>query len=298
MVSLKNILIATVCSFTFFFFLPAQSSTLSVQGPVVSPGDPAKLISKFSKVIYIVFENEDQKQVISNAYFKSLAAKGANFTNLVAEIHPSQGNYIGMVAGDTYGINHDRNVDLNVPHLGDLLENKNRSWKTFAEGYPGKCFKGATNGLSARKHVPFMSFVNVTNNPARCENIVNEKTFFADWKSGKLPDFSMYIPNLKNDGHDTSIDFAATWLKTNFDGAFNDPKMMNDTLVILTYDESTYFGGNRVYNVLFGPMVKAGSVNAASHTHFSLLKMIEDEWDLGSLNRNDSRAETITGIWQ
>ena len=271
-----------------FLLLTSLFSSLSLAGATTA---------HFSKIIYIVFENEDQKSVISNSYFKSLADKGANFTNMKAETHPSQGNYIAMVAGDTHGVTNDSNFDINVPHLGDLLENKNKSWKTYAEGFPGDCFTDSSSGKYARKHVPFLSFVNVTNNANRCAKIVSEKTFFSDWKSGQLPDFSMYVPDLDNDGHDTQIDFAAAWLKKNFAAAFNDPVMMKDTLIVITYDESSYFGGNKIYNVLLGPMIKAGSSNGTAHTHYSLLKMIEDEWGLGSLNQQDASAPAISGIW-
>ncbi len=268
------------------------------EGPIVAPHDPPRTPTKFSRVIYVIFENEDQKQVISNAYFKSLADKGANFTNMKAESHPSQGNYIAMVAGDTLGVQGDGNIDLNAPNIADLLENKNRTWKTYAEGYPGNCFKGSRSGKYARKHVPLISFVNITNSASRCSNIVNEKNFISDWKTGKLPNYSIYIPDLNNDGHDTSIDFAANYVKKTFDAAFNDPTMMKDTLVILTYDESSYSGDNKIYNVFLGPMIKPGSVVTASHSHYSLLKMIEDDWGLGSLNRNDATSQPITGIWK
>lgn len=265
---------------------------------MTTPHDPSKALQKFSRVIYIVFENEDQRQVISNAYFKALAARGVNFTNLKAETHPSQGNYIAMMAGDTYGVDHDRNVDLNVPHLGDLLDSKNKTWKLYAEGFPGECYIGSRSGKYARKHAPFMSFLNVSKNKMRCGNIISEKTFFTDWKAGALPNFSMYIPDLNNDGHDTSIDYSATWLKKNFEAMFNNADLMKDTLIILTYDESSFFGGNTIYNVFLGPMIKSGSVVTAAHSHYSLLKMIEDEWELGSLNRGDAKAPVITGIWK
>lgn len=266
-------------------------------GPIAADGS-TKLGVKFSRVIYLVFENEDQKNVISNAYFKDLASRGANFTNMTAEIHPSQGNYIAMVAGDPYGINHDGNVDLNVPHLGDLLEAKNKTWKMYAEGFPSGCYTGSRSGKYARKHAPFMSFVNVSKNSKRCANITNEKSFFADWKAGTLPNFSMYIPDLNNDGHDTSVDYSAKWLKKNFDSAFNDSAMMKDTLVVLTYDESSYSGGNKIYNVLLGSSIKPGSVISASHSHSSILRMIEDEFQLGSLNRGDAKATAITNVWK
>lgn len=253
----------------------------------------------FKKVIYIVFENEDQRDVISNAYYKSLATQGVYFTNFTASIHPSQGNYIAMVAGDNYGINYDSNVDLNVPHLGDLLEAKNMSWQAYAQGYPGNCFTGKSKGKYARKHVPFLSFTNVSKNPTRCAKVTDDSKFFSDWKAGALPDFAMYIPDLNNDGHDTSIDFSANWLKKSFDAAFKDPNLMKDTLVVLTYDENSGTSGNQIYTVFLGPMVNVGTQVSAAHSHYSVLKMIEDEWGLGSLNLYDAKASVMTpSVWK
>ncbi len=303
---MKKILLLSAATLLFFACAPKNALTHSAQttndtaaniGPLL-PDGISRSVGKFSRVIFLAFENEDQKKVISNSYFKNLAAQGANFTNMVAEIHPSQGNYIAMIAGDTYGINHDRNVDLNAPHLGDLLDAKNKSWKMYAEGYPGGCFTGSRSGKYARKHAPFMSFVNISTNSNRCSNITNEKSFFADWKAGTLPNFSMYIPDMNNDGHDTSIDYSASWLKKDFDAAFKNAAMMKDTLVVLTYDESSSSGGNKIYTVLLGPAVVTGSVITEAHSHFSILKMIEDEFQLGSLNRGDAKAAAIKGMWK
>ena len=127
---MKSILSLLVTAAFVASCAPTNASTINSVAPInhegsapdvgpISADRSLKLGSKFSRVIYLVFENEDQKSVISNAYFKSLADQGANFTNLTAEIHPSQGNYIAMMAGDTYGISNDSNIDLNVPHLGD-----------------------------------------------------------------------------------------------------------------------------------------------------------------------------------
>jgi len=123
--------------------------------------------------------------------------EGALFTNFKAATHPSQGNYVAMISGSTFGILSDKNIDLNERHIGDLLEESHRDWKIYAEGYPGHCYTEKTSGNYARKHVPFLSFTNVTANPSRCAKIVEGQLFFSDFESGNLKDFSMYIPNLK-----------------------------------------------------------------------------------------------------
>lgn len=257
---------------------------------------PAQL--PFKKVIVIVFENENQDQVIKNPYFKELASRGANLTNFSGEVHPSQGNYIALVAGDRYGVSSDRNVDLNVPHIGDLLEAKQKSWHVYAEGFPGNCFSGASYGKYARKHNPFISFTNISKNPERCKSITDAKNFFVDWKSGNLPDFSLYIPDSDNDGHDTNINYSANWLKKTFESSFQDPALMKDTLVVLTYDEDSGSSQNKIYTVLLGSTIAAGSTNSDSLNHYSILKLVEDTLQIGSLNRYDTKALPIQGVWK
>jgi acid phosphatase len=174
----------------------------------------------FNKVLVIVFENTDYKKAIMQPYFSQLMKEGAIFSNFKAVTHPSQGNYVAMIAGSTFGIKDDKNIDLNERHIGDLLEESKRDWKVYAEGFPGNCFTDRTSGNYSRKHVPFLSFTNVTKNPARCSKIVEAKEFFSDFEASKLKDFSMFIPNLKDDGHDTGVSYGDVWLKKNFDSIF------------------------------------------------------------------------------
>jgi hypothetical protein len=252
----------------------------------------------FKKVVWIVFENTNYSKALAQPDFKKLTQNGALFTNLVAEVHPSQGNYIAMVAGSKLGVSNDNVVDLKESHVGDLLEKAGLKWKTYAENYPGNCFTGKSSGDYYRKHVPFMSFANVTQNSARCLNIEDETKFFDDFKSGALPEFSMYIPNIKNDGHDTGVDYAGKWLGNTFGSILSNPAKLGDVLFIITFDESGLLSPkNQIYTVLLGANIKAGSENAQSINHPALLKMIEDEFGIGNLGREDLTAQVIKGIW-
>lgn len=248
---------------------------------------------RFQRVIYIVFENKGYSATMKQPYFNSLAAQGLSFNQMMAETHPSQGNYIAMVAGDLLGVLNDANVDLNASHLGDLLEKKGMDWRVYAEDFPGNCFLGKTSGKYARKHVPFISFKNVQSNSQRCAKIVDSSGFLSDWSNNRLANFNMFIPNLANDGHDTGVDFAGKWLQSHFGQAFQDPHMMENTLVIVTFDEADMLGANQIFTTLLSPNLPQRKVVADRHNHYSLLKMIEDEWQLGNLGRGDASAPAI-----
>lgn len=252
----------------------------------------------FTRAMIVVFENTNYQEALSQPFFSQVAQSGATFTHFLAESHPSQPNYIAMIAGDTFGVTNDSPVNLEATNVGDLLEQSGKSWKVYAEDYPGNCFQGTTSGKYARKHVPFISFKSVQSDPQKCANIVNATQLDQDVRTQGLPDFSMYIPNLNNDGHDTNAAFANNWLSQTFGPRLNDPSFMNGLLLVITFDESeNLFGPNQIFTAFYGTGVKAGSVVSSQNSHYSVLRTIEDALGIGNLGRNDATAQAIEGIW-
>src|SRR5262245_46417535 len=262
-------------------------------GPAPGGGEPS-----FAKVLIVVLENENESKAIEQPFLKSLAARGAYFTQWTAIAHPSQPNYIAMASGDTHGVADDANVDLDVRHLGNLFEARGLRWKVYAEGYPGGCRLDASIGPYVRRHVPFISFKNVQDDPARCAKIVNASEFFDDLAAGALPEYSLFIPDRNSDGHDTGVEFADRWLKATFGPLLDDPHFMQGMLFVVTFDESKHRGGNRIYTAFYGDDVVPGSVSDHPWNHYSLLRTIEDAFGLGTLGLNDASAEPIRGIWR
>lgn len=284
--------------FRFFIYLIIMQLELiginSVKAEFVNEFETAR----FQKVFIIVLENTDYDEAIKQPFLKELASKGALFTNFTAEIHPSQGNYIAMTSGNTYNINHDRKVDLNVPHIADLLEKGGLTWKVYAEKYPGNCFLNMSKGTYVRKHVPFLSYENIQNDEKRCANIVNADAFDSDFTNGTLSNYSFYVPDLKNDGHDTGIGYADRWLEGKFRKLLSDPKFMKDMLFIVTLDESDSRSPNKIYTMFYGDSVLPGSINNSSHNHYSILKLLEENFGLDNLGQKDVTAPSILDIWK
>lgn len=264
-------------------------------GPIAARADAAPT---FKKVMIVIFENTNYRDAIAQPGFADFAHKGANLTQFVAETHPSQGNYVALTSGDLQGVTGDGNIDLDVQHIGDLIESRGKSWKAYLESYPGNCFLGARSGTYARKHNPFASYHDVQTNPQRCARMVDGSALVADIRSGSLPDFSIYIPDMNNDGHDTGVAFASQWFSRTFGPLMQDRHFMQDMLLVATFDESGRDGGNQIYTVLYGDSVKPASTSAARYDHFSLLRTVEDQLGLGNLGRRDVQATPISGIWQ
>jgi len=251
----------------------------------------------FKKVFIVVLENTNFKPASERPFLKQLGKEGVVLTNYYAVRHPSQPNYIAMIAGDTMGCTSDKTIDIDATHLGDLLEAKGKTWKVYAEAYPGGCFLGAKHSTYVRKHVPFLSFKNVQQDPKRCANIVDASQLKKDIAKGTLPDYSLYIPDMNNDGHDTGISFADRYMAKRFGKLLLDPRFTKDLLFVLTFDEDNGFD-NRVYTVAWGDRVKHGTTYDVKTGHYGLLRTIEDAFGLGTLGRNDETAQPFSGIWQ
>jgi hypothetical protein len=259
-------------------------------------------------VLLIVFENANAADALAQPFMGGLVNNrdAAYLGNYHAITHPSEPNYIALVAGDTLGVTDDTNHNLNASHLGDLLEAKGLSWKAYAEDYPGNCFTGAQSRSYVRKHNPFISFTNVNTNTARCNaHIVNASQFWTDQQNGQLPAFALYIPNLQHDGHDTSVSFADNWLSSTFGSWFSSNAFWAiNPLVIMTFDEnegsvasSADRTNNQVYTALFGNTVANGTISEQNYNHYSLLSLVESIFNLGNLGRNDATATPINDVW-
>jgi hypothetical protein len=266
---------------------------VSTLAPTIKP-TPAPTVSQH--IIVIVFENQSLKKVLAVPYFSQLAKRGALLTNYHGLAHPSEPNYIAMISGDLL-VSDDGIHNLPQTNLVGLLDAANVSWKAYLENYPGNCFNGAVSGDSktgqyVRRHNPFMSFDDVRTNPQRCSQMVNSDQLAVDIAANQLPGFSFYVPNLNNDGHDMPLAYAAKWLSGFLDPKLSDPGFRNETLVVVTFDEASDSASadDLIYTVLLGPMVRTNTTDAGAYSHYNLLRTIEDNFGLGSLNRNDATA--------
>jgi len=283
----KNILAAVLLSFA--------ASRVRAADPDKPPYAPG-----FKRAFVVVLENTDYKKAASQPFLSKLMKRGAALADYHAIGHPSQPNYLALVAGDPMGVTNDDNadVDMYARHVGDLFEAVGSTWTAYAEGWPGRCFRKKRQGTYVRKHEPFISFLDIQTVPFRCAQIKDASELDKDVAAGKLPDFALYTPDLNDDGHDTGVAYADAWLAKRFGPLLDDPRFMKDMLFVVTFDEDSGTSKNRVLTVLVGDSVKPGAVSKTRYDHYSLLRTIEDAFGLGTLHRHDEQASHIDGIWR
>jgi phosphoesterase family protein len=263
-----------------------------------------RLGRQFERVLIVALENMDYAAVARHPYFKALASQGALLTRFRGNFHPSYPNYLAMVGGRYFGTVKDqqRNLARRERTIADLLEAKGLTWRQYAEGYAGGCDRsdGQDDSLYRRKHVPFLSFDSVALDPTRCARIVPAEEF----DPRNLPNYALYAPDLCHDGHDschkgqTRLDQAAKWLNGFLSPLLADSDLMETTLVVVTFDESEDFTHNHVYTVLLGGMVSQGIEVANCLDHYNVLRTVEDNFGLGTLDGEDAVSTPIVGAFR
>jgi len=261
----------------------------------------------FDRIVQIWLENTDYEKAAADPNWQWLATQGITLTNYYATTHPSEPNYAAVVAGDNFGMDQDyfTTFPANVSTIVDLLDTKGISWAEYQEAIPYAGFQGYnfSNQVDyandyVRKHNPLILFDSVTNNATRLELIKNFDSFASDVAAKTFPQWSFITPNMTNDGHDTTITFAANWARNFLTPLLNDTYFMNNTLIVLTFDETeTYTIGNKVSAILLGGAIPSDLHNTTDNTfynHYSTLSTVEVNWGLPSLGRWDCGANVLS----
>jgi hypothetical protein len=175
-------------------------------------------------------------------------------------------------------------------------------------------------------HNPFVQFQSITGNQAQWERIGTAYDFLRDCLDGTLPEYSWFTPNIWSCGHwltgsyteppergPVLVEQLAHWLRSFF-GVLHFPgpqsRIPPRTLVVVTFDESdydqnytnaqdyatTYDGPDQIYTVLLGDTIKPG-VQREGYNHYSLLRTVEQNFNLGDLGKNDAEANWFRFLW-
>jgi len=95
-------------------------------------------------------------------------------------------------------------------------------------------------------------------------------------------------------------------LLTDPDKAWQQSNVPEGTLIVVTFDEAdydaegydtNYDGPNQVYTVLLGDMIRPGTEIPTPYNHYNLIRTVEENFQLGSLYKNDEGANWFRFLW-
>ncbi|RDW56638.1 hypothetical protein BP5796_13103 [Coleophoma crateriformis] len=260
----------------------------------------------FDRVIQIWLENQDYAKGAADPNLKWIAERGLTLSQYYGITHPSEPNYCAAAGGDNFGMDNDdfNTIPANVSTVVDLLDTKGISWGEYQEHIPYAGFEGFNYSNQqtyandyVRKHNPLAIYESVSQNATRLSLIKGFDNFYSDLANHTLPQWAFITPNMTNDGHDTTITYTGNWARTFIEPLLNNTYFMNNTLIILTFDEvETYTVHNNPFTILLGGAVPADKINTTDstfYTHYSMISTVSVNWGLPSLGRWDCGANVI-----
>ncbi len=257
-------------------------------------------VPKFSHIVVVIGENTSASNVFGNAnapFINSLAAQGAKFTSSFGVFHPSQPNYLALYSGGNQGIINDNLIatKFSTANLGRELIDAGKTFITYSEDLPSVGFDGKTNLKYARKHNPAANWMGTGTN--KVPSNTNQPFTAFPTNFNNLPSVSFVVPNLCNDGHDSCAPLSNgtkqydTWIKNNLD-TYKKWCILNNSLLIVTYDEDDFTTVNKIATVIYGAKVAVGT-NTQIINHYSVLRTIEDAFNIPT---HAGAASTATAI--
>lgn len=217
--------------------------------PAVAAGTPTTITSsvrdaampRYAHIFVIIEENKGFKEIMDHPQWTPvihrLAREYGLATQFYAEVHDSEGNYLAMLGGNTFGI-HDDDAFFCKPHLKnkfcgdsdrahyvkhsiaarslmDQLQAKGLSWKAYMQDIPAPGslvprwptadypVAGMPYQMYAAKHNGFVSFKNVNDAPylSRARHMVGFHQLDEDLASDDLPNYAHIVPNQCNEMH-------------------------------------------------------------------------------------------------
>jgi phospholipase C len=188
--------------------------------------------------------------------------------------------------------------------LRDLLDSKSVSWKYYTPKL------ASTGGLWNA----FDVIAPVRYGSEWTTNVISPETkIFSDISGGTLPAVSWVIPVNRNSDHPSAaVDNGPAWVASVVNAIGTSP-YWNSTAIIVTWDDwggfydqvppplFDHWGGLgfRVPMLVISPYAREttpGTPGYISHTQYefgSILRFIEDNWNLGQLGTTDVRANSI-----
>ncbi len=185
--------------------------------------------------------------------------------------------------------------------LRDTLDAKGLTWRYYQPAVSG----GDAGG---RLWSAFDAIAAVRRGPEWGTNVVwPETSVFEDIRRDSLPAVSWVVPDFQNSDHPGGgSDTGPSWVAQVVNAIGNSPAW-NDTAIVIVWDDwggwydhvappkpLKYGGlGSRVPMIVVSPFAKKGYVAHAPYEFGSIIKLVEENWNLPSLGTTDERAASF-----
>jgi phospholipase C len=248
--------------------------------------------------------NLAREYVLFDRFFSS--AQGGSFVNHIY--------WVAAQSGGGTGEGIPENGIRGVPTIFDRLEARGISWKFYIQNYDPRItyrthgrFPG--NRASQVIWAPLLNFPRFLDDPRLGRHIVDLDQYFRDLERGTLPAVSYIVPSGPSEHPPSSLASgqaftrslinalmrSSAWKTSAFLLAYDDYGGWYDHVRPPRIDRHGY--GFRVPALLVSPYARRGVVDSTELEFSSILKFIEENWNIEALAARDRRANSVaTGL--
>lgn len=243
--------------------------------------------------------NLADEYVLFDRFFSSAA--GGSFTNHIYWVAAVPGMDRSKLPPEGLG---------DLPTIFDRLDERGISWKFYVQNYDPRITyrtRGVLKGPKAAQAVwvPLLNYARYIDDPELSSRIVDLQEFFRDLQDGTLPAVAYMVPSGPSEHPPSSVMSGQRFVRTLLN-ELTRSSAWNSSAFILTYDDwggwydhvsppqvdaSGY--GFRVPALLVSPYARRGHVDSTELDYTSILKFIEQNWDLEPLAERDANANSL-----
>jgi phospholipase C len=196
-----------------------------------------------------------------------------------------------------------------IPTIFDRLEEKGISWKFYVQNYdPSLTFRILEESETWSPQivwVPLLNFPRYLDDPELFSHIVDLNEFFDDLLADTLPAVAYLVPSGASEHPPGSIQAGQRFVKTLIHALMRSEAWYSSAFLV-TYDDwggwydhvpppqvDEYGYGFRVPAFMVSAYAREGYIDSTELDFTSILKFIEENWDLEPLAERDSKANNF-----
>jgi YVTN family beta-propeller protein len=275
---------------------------------------PAAHVPRYKHVFVFYFENQDVRAIVGDRrrapYYNSLLSQGSELGQMYAEEHPSDGNYLALAGGSTFGIPLTDPLEINsqftihATNIGDRIDAAGETWKDYEQSSAGPC-DDTVHGFYWDDDLPMLYFADIRDRPGYCAaHDVPLASMTSDLsQAASTPNFSWVGINDCDDMEGCGIRAGDRFLATQLGEIMRSPAWQTQrSLAIIAFDEDAIDHQQPAQRIptlmLASSGVRHGYVSKVRYTHYSLLRTIEAALGLKTLTRNDRFAQPVNDVFR
>ena len=244
-------------------------------------------------------------------YYWNLADEYVLFDNFFSSDHGgSFANHMYWASAHPGGDEFAKNGYADIETIFDRLEERGVSWKFYVQNYDPQITYRTLNQFSGNRAsqviwVPLLNIDRFIDDPKLASHIVDLNQYFVDLENGTLPEVAYIAPSGASEHPPGSIRSGQKFVKSLIQALMRSDSWDSSAFLLLYDDWGGWYDhvappqvdkngyGMRVPALLISSYARRGHIDSTLLDFTSVLKFIEENWDIKPLAARDAKAKSF-----